>query len=511
MKSNKKKLWKNIGTITVLLIGNLVFFLTIWLSNKYDKVSIDQFVYQIKAPSKGTEFNLMTSAYIGVGLYGILATGLEVLIYLLCSGFFSKKFANSEKYQKFCNLKFCRFIASHGLSLSVWVLVLSLCFFILKHDVLHYVDSITTDSDLIERHYVDPNSVDLTFPEKKRNLIYIMLESMEVTYSDTDAGAPITQNYMPELTKLAQDNINFSNDDGIGGALSFAGTTWTAASMVSQTSGVIVQVPLTGENYGGQNKYIPGLVSIGEVLEKEGYKQVLLLGSNAAFAGRDTYFTEHGNYEIVDLIELKAQERLPQDYREFWGFEDEKLIQFAKEELTRLAASEEPFNFTMLTCDTHFPDGYKCRLCSDEHEEQYSNVISCSSKQIYSFVQWIQEQDFYEDTTIVLCGDHLTMDPIYLRDVNEEYQRTIYNCIINSAVTPAQEKNRQFGTFDMFPTTLAAMGVKIEGDRLGLGTNLFSTEETLTERYSYSILNEELQKNSTFYNEKFLLIKTKED
>ena len=32
---------------------------------------------------------------------------------------------------------------------------------------------------------------------------------------------------------------------------------------------------------------------------------------------------------------------------------------------------------------------------------------------------------------------------------------------------------------DMYPTTLAAMSIKIEGNKMGLGTNLFSNEKTL--------------------------------
>ena len=75
---------------------------------------------------------------------------------------------------------------------------------------------------------------------------------------------------------------------------------------------------------------------------------------------------------------------------------------------------------------------------------------------------------------------------------------------------PENETNRQFGTFDMFPTTLAALNVEIEGDRLGLGTNLFSAQETLTETYGYDVLNEELQKKSVFYNTKFLGMESSE-
>lgn len=32
---------------------------------------------------------------------------------------------------------------------------------------------------------------------------------------------------------------------------------------------------------------------------------------------------------------------------------------------------------------------------------------------------------------------------------------------------------------DLFPTMLASLGVQIEGNRLGLGTNLFSDKKTL--------------------------------
>ena len=50
---------------------------------------------------------------------------------------------------------------------------------------------------------------------------------------------------------------------------------------------------------------------------------------------------------------------------------------------------------------------------------------------------------------------------------------------------------------DNFPTTLAAMGVKIEGDRLGLGTNLFSSQDTLYETYGKE-MDAELSRRSLF-------------
>ena len=95
------------------------------------------------------------------------------------------------------------------------------------------------------------------------------------------------------------------------------------------------------------------------------------------------------------------------------------------------------------------------------------------------------------------------MDPQFLAEVDENYVRTAYNCIINPAIEPIKEEPREFATFDLFPTTLAAIGASIEGDRLGLGVNLFSSVETLTERYGYERLEEELEARSDFYIDTF--------
>ena len=48
------------------------------------------------------------------------------------------------------------------------------------------------------------------------------------------------------------------------------------------------------------------------------------------------------------------------------------------------------------------------------------------------------------------------------------------------------------------------MGVTIPGDRLGLGTNLFSDTSTLAEIYGMDDLNTELLKDSKFYRSQLL-------
>ena len=53
---------------------------------------------------------------------------------------------------------------------------------------------------------------------------------------------------------------------------------------------------------------------------------------------------------------------------------------------------------------------------------------------------------------------------------------------------------------DMFPTTLASLNVEIEGNKLGLGVNLFSKEKTLLEEMGITKLNEEISRKSFYYD-----------
>ena len=104
----------------------------------------------------------------------------------------------------------------------------------------------------------------------------------------------------------------------------------------------------------------------------------------------------------------------------------------------------------------------------------------------------------------------------YTSHIDENYTRGVYNVIINSAIDGDNTKNRQFSTMDLYPTILASMGVKIEGERLGLGTNLFSGKKTLIEELGFDYVNDEIKKNSTFYNdyllgEDYYLIKNHEE
>lgn len=159
----------------------------------------------------------------------------------------------------------------------------------------------------------------------------------------------------------------------------------------------------------------------------------------------------------------------------------------------------------MLTADTHATEGYKDETCTNPTSQSYANSVICSDSKVSEFVKWIQEQDFYEDTTIVIVGDHLVMGN-YLFPASDSRERSIYNAFINvdTNVDYQNTKNRTFTVFDMYPTTLASLGVKIKGNRLGLGTNLFSEKPTLAEVLGLNKLDAQLQRKSNYYNHRLL-------
>ena len=82
--------------------------------------------------------------------------------------------------------------------------------------------------------------------------------------------------------------------------------------------------------------------------------------------------------------------------------------------------------------------------------------------------------------------------------------RKVYNCFLNPAKVPSTStEGRGLTQLDMFPTILSSLGFEIPGNRLGMGTDLFSDAPTLLEELGYDYLSTELQKQSKFYKENF--------
>ena len=485
------KILKIIAKLIVILMFSfavILLFSQMWLLKTWSDLTAAEVLYHMLAPLNGTNPDMIKGyimRYLIPALVIIIAIIVAVIVY-------TKKKEKTKPVYIILLIMSVIMIAFSIVRIERGVGVFSYAVNYLKAKKFQ-------GEDFIEKNYTDPREVSLTFPEKKRNLIYIFLESAEMTFADKQSGGGFDVNCIPELTELAKENEDFSADsDKLNGGISLPGTNWTMGAMFGMTSGLPLQTSLGANSMMNEDSFFEGVMTLGDILAEEGYDQRLLLGSEAKFGGRETYFKQHGNYLMKDYNWAIDEGKIPKDYYVWWGYEDEKLFEYAKEQLTEMAAEDEPFNLTMLTVDTHFPDGYVCDICEDKYDNQYANVFACSSRQTVQFIKWIQAQDFYEDTTIVISGDHPTMDPDFTDNVDKKYTRKTYTCILNSAAGSGTGKTREFSTLDMFPTTLAAMGVEIEGDKLGMGVNLYSDTKTLIEEYGEQVCSDKMNLPSAF-------------
>ena len=454
-----------------LFIGYLCFFSGRWYVSSFGRLGFDSVLFTLTSGVSGVQSGQITGFLTQGFLPAVLLTVLTVWLLVKQPRLFKKgKYESSQPSRKYaCG---CAALLTFGLIL----------FAAFDVELVQYLLHQNTTGHLYETEYKDPATVKITAPEQKRNLIYIMLESMETSYLSKELGGVMEENLIPELYALAEENLCFSNSASkVGGYYTTKGATWTIGSMVAQTAGIPLKTPTEDVNqYGASGEaFLPGVTTLNNILCDAGYTQMVMVGSDASFGGRKAYFEQHGITEVLDLYSARAGGYIPKDYFVWWGMEDLHLFNFAQQMILNLAENAEPFAFTMLTVDTHHVGGYQCELCRPSASgETYDQSISCSSRQVAEFVKWIQAQPFYENTSIIIVGDHESMDNGYFeRMVDDDYQRLLYNCFINTPTKAKKVTNRQYSAHDLFPTTLAAIGCTIEGEHLGLGTNLFSAQK----------------------------------
>lgn len=463
-----------------------------WVLRNWGNLTMDEILFTLTGNLEGTNPTL-----VGSGIRAVVPPALLAGFGSACGLILAERYLSDR----------VRIVRSHvygtGALLAALLVVGSAVHFTNEIKLGEYINNQAHASSFIDENYVEPLDVHLSFPEHKRNLIYLFLESMEISFSDESHGGAKRVDVIPELTEIALKNGSFSGEkDVMNGAYALYGGTYTMGGLFTQTAGVPLSI--SPETLAEAENFLPGVVTLGDILSDAGYKNYFCIGTNAAFGERDRYFRDHGNFEMLDYAYAIAAGEIPSDYsRDFWGYDDYLLFENAKKHLTEIASAQEPFNFTMLTVDTHAEDGYLCDQCDNTFgDDRYANVLACSSKQVARFVEWIQKQDFYEDTTIVIAGDHCTKDSDFMNDAPDDYERRVFTVFINPDVVGNAFAKRDYTTLDCFPTTLAALGVSIEGERLGLGTNLFSDAETLTEHYGKEQLDSSLAQKSDFLENK---------
>ena len=271
-------------TVVMMVLATVVHFSVRWMFDTWSNLTMDELVFHLTAPLEGTN-EAMIREYLNMCI--VPAVLMLILAVILFVTWHKKKI-----YFAFMGV---------GMAASLVVSVKVVRGAWDKLDVGDYVESQGEYSTFIDDNYVNPMDVTLSFPEKKRNLIYIFLESMETTFADEENGGAFEENVIQELTALAQENEDFSGEsEKINGGYAMPGTGWTMGAMFAQTSGLPLNISIDENSMDTQDSFFPNIATMGDILEDAGYSQTLMIGSNAVFGGRKLYFSEHGDYEFID-------------------------------------------------------------------------------------------------------------------------------------------------------------------------------------------------------------------
>ena len=396
-------------------------------------------------------------------------------------------------------LKNKKIISENILSLFfISIIAINVSFFTNKYSVIKFFKKDKSGSDFYETNYKNPKIIQT----KKKNLILIYAESLEDFFSREDVFA---EDLLIDIKNINYNKVSFNN------FYQRLGTSWTIAGIVSTQCGV----PLNNFMYSKSNKFtekvnqfMPNINCLGDILKKEGYKNIFMKSQDARFAGTKKFLNSHGYDEILDKGFWDKNNKIESDF---------DLFKYAKKKVLDLEKDEIPYNLSILSYDMHMPteniknESTNSKICKHLNDNIYNDNIKCFSLIITDFINFLISKNILDNATVVLVGDHLAMN--MTPELNDKYlpghsqhSRTIFNYIFSEQI---YKKNRDIVFhFDFLPTILHTLNFKFSDNRYGLGASGFGNLSKTFRMHkiddfknnNLDILNYELDKFSSKYN-----------
>ena len=433
-----------------------------WIKKSFGDVSVDQLLFHIHH-TQFTHLAGLDAYFRNSFLIFTLVCPLLVLGLLL---FASSKFQLLKK----------------GMLNSPAILVLGIFSFVMfGHNIsaASYLKALL-GHDYFVAHYLPPTQIKIQ-EQQKKNLIYIYVESMESTYRKADL---MGKNLLTTLDSLKTKYPSVDFDD----YTQIKGAHWTIAGMVASQCGIpLKQISVTtGSNEQNQlfGSYLANAKCLTDILKEHGYTNHFIQGTFAGFAGTNEFYLNHSTDKVYGDTEW------PSIYPQFaplfaskkthrsgaWTSNDDQLFVYARLQVDELMAKNQPFNLMIATYDTHPTKGFLSPTCVKKgvKPNEFEKILECTQEQVVSYIDYLAAKGYLKNTQVVIQGDHLTMrNPLY-HQLLKAPKRTVYNLLIGD-FAGLQKNNDHVNHFDMLPTTLDFIGLKVDGGKAGLGYSAFNS------------------------------------
>jgi hypothetical protein len=245
--------------VCLLLLSFLLLSVLFWFKHRFGVVRLEELLYYAYMPLTGSNMDIVYSFVLEV----IAADFLIVFGIIILSNITITNKNNSvifhidrEKIHRFETYT----------APPVFAAAVLLVFFCMDFPAV--VNRKTgVSSTFYEQYYINPKTVNFIYPEKRRNLILIFIESLETGFLPKDKGGCFNENLLPNVCALAENNINFSETSGAGGGVQLYGTGWTIGGISSYLGGVPLLIPPGYDRAGG---FMPGITTLGDILNGGG-------------------------------------------------------------------------------------------------------------------------------------------------------------------------------------------------------------------------------------------------
>lgn len=337
-------------------------------------------------------------------------------------------------------------------------------------------------TDIYRTHYTT-FSTPPRLNKQPENIVFIIAESLENTYGNKTL---FPTNLLRKTGKIPAVRAD--------GQTEIAGLDSTLASAIGMFCGIPL-FPVISTRGQVHSPLFSNMNCLPDILKKSGYHILFYTADPLHFASKDDFLKAHSFDEIKGSAELKSEKSTASNA--FIGINDKELFRLSLERLKQLSRKDEPFAFFILTLNMHDPFGHLEKGCQTE-TKTFADVASCFDSILADFLRDLKKLPDYENTVVVVTGDHLARKNNLLPVLEKERNRTIFNMFLNID-DDFSKRHTAFTAMDIGATVLDAAGLSANG-RLGLGRSLLRDEPTMLERYGKEKLESELMKKSDEYN-----------
>ncbi|PFB68403.1 LTA synthase family protein [Bacillus cereus] len=335
---------------------------------------------------------------------------------------------------------------------------------------------------------------------KGKNVIVVTLESLQTFLIGASVNGQEVTPFLNEFINESYYFDNFFHQTGQG---------------KTSDSEFLIDTSLYPLNRGavffthGNNDY----TATPEILRQQGYFTSVFHANNATFWNRNIMYSALGYDRYYNELDYKVTPETNLN----WGLKD---IEYFDQSVDILKTVDQPFYARFLTLTNHYPFTYDedTKFIEPYNSgngvfDRYIVTARYLDESIKKFIERLKAEGMYDDSIIVLYGDHYGISEKHNRAMAqflEKDQITEFDTL-NLQRTPlyihiprqteGQTISKPTGQIDMKPTILNLLGIDTTND-IRFGHDMFSDEYTgfvvlrdgsfVTDKYAY--------KNNTFYD-----------